>query len=149
MAKSTAFIDSSVIIAALLSSEGGSFHILTQYRDQFVFQVNEYALAEIQMILHGKFKDRPSLVTELFLLLGIAGVVVLPNPTKREVTKAAEAISQNDAPILASALQSSDYLITLDNEFFKESVLAQARNKSLLIAKPGDLLAQLRTQQAA
>jgi hypothetical protein len=46
-------------------------------------------------------------------------------------------------------LQSSDYLITLDNEFFKESVLAQARNKSLVIAKPGDLLAQLRTQRAA
>jgi hypothetical protein len=122
---------------------------LTQCRDQFAFQVNEYALAEIQMILHDKFKDRPSLVTELFLLLGIAGAFVLPNPTKHDVTKVAEAISQNDAPILAFALQSSDYLITLDNEFFKESVLAQARKKSLLIAKPGDLLAQLRTQRAA
>jgi predicted nucleic acid-binding protein len=87
MARPTAFIDSSVIIGALLSSEGGSFHILSQCHDLFAFQVNEYALAEIQAILHGKFTDRPSLVNELFLLLGIAGVFVLPNPTKRDVNK--------------------------------------------------------------
>jgi predicted nucleic acid-binding protein len=66
MARPTAFIDSSVIIAALLSSEGGSFHILTQCRGLFAFRVNEYALAEIQAILRGKLKDRPSL--EYFLI---------------------------------------------------------------------------------
>jgi predicted nucleic acid-binding protein len=149
MAKPTAFVDSSVIIAALLSSEGGSFHILTQYRGFFAFQINEYVLAEIQQILRSKFRNRPSLITELFLLLGVADISVLANPGKRDVMRAAEAISQNDAPILASALRSSDYLITLDNDFFTKLVLARARDKSLVIAKPGDLLYKFRTQRAA
>jgi hypothetical protein len=33
-----------------------------------------YVLAEIQEILRSKFGDRSSIVTELFLLLGIAGI---------------------------------------------------------------------------
>jgi predicted nucleic acid-binding protein len=149
MAKPRAFVDSSVIIAALLSSDGGSFHILTQCQDFFTFQINEYVLTETQEVLRSKFRDRPSLITELFQLLGIAGISVVPNPSKRDVMKAAEMVLQNDAPILASALRSSDYLITLDNGFFTESVLAQASDNPLVIAKPGDLLEQLRNQRAA
>jgi predicted nucleic acid-binding protein len=149
MAKHGAFVDSSVIIAALLSPEGGSFHILTQCQDWFTFQINEFVLAETQEILRTKFRDKPSLTTELFLLLGIAGISVLPNPSKRDVMRAAEIISENDAPILASALRSSDYLVTLDNEFFMGAILAEAGRQSLVIAKPGDLLDQLKTQRAA
>jgi predicted nucleic acid-binding protein len=149
MARPGVFVDSSVIIAALLSSEGGSSHILTQYQDLFAFQINEYVLAETQEILRSKFRDRPILMTELFLLLGIAGISVLPNPSRRDVMRAAEVAPQNDAPILASALRSSDYLITLDNGFFTEPILAQGHDKSLTIAKPGDLLEQLRTKRAA
>jgi predicted nucleic acid-binding protein len=149
MAKLDVFVDSSVIIAALLSSEGRSSHILTQYQDLFAFQINEYVLAETQEILRSKFRDRPSLLTELFLLLGISGISVLPNPSKRDVMKAAEVVSQNDAPILASALRSSDYLLTLDNDFFTAPILARAGDKSLAIAKPGDLLEQFKTKRAA
>jgi predicted nucleic acid-binding protein len=148
MAKPTAFVDSSVIIAALLSSEGGSFHILTQCQDWFAFQVNEYVLAETQDVALSSGIGRAS-SPELFLLLGIAGISVLPNPSKRDVMRATKAVPRNDAPILASALRSSNYLLTLDNGFFTEPVPARAHDKSLVIAKPGDLLEKIRTQRAA
>ena len=149
MAKPIVFVDSSVLITALLSSTGGSFYILTQCRNLFAFQINEYVLAETQEILRTKFADRPSIVTDLFLLLGIADVTVLPDPPKRDVLAAAKVISQNDAPILASALPSSDYLVTLDNEFLTGRVLAKALEKSLLIMKPKEFLERLRQQRAA
>ena len=149
MAKPTVFVDSSVVITALLSSTGGSFAVLTQYHPLFTFQTNEYVLAETQEILRTKFIDRPALVSDLFLLLGVAGVVVLSDPSKRDVTAAAKAISLNDAPILASALKSSDYLVTLDNEFLTAPVLALAHQQSLKIMKPGDFLNQFRSQRAA
>lgn len=149
MAKSTVFVDSSVIIAALLSSTGGSFYLLTQCRSEFQFQINEYILTEVQEILHTKFDERPTLLKDLFLLLGVADITVISDPKKSDVKRMAKAISENDAPILASALQSSDYLVTLDNEFLGTSIMALARRKSLLIVKPKDLLEAFRERQAA
>ena len=149
MAKPTVFVDSSVIISALLSSTGGRFYVLTQYRDLFAFQINEYALDEIQEILRMKFPGQLTIATDLFVLLGIAKVVVLPDPSKPDVTKAAEAISENDAPILASALRASDYLVTLDNEFFDASVLDRAEKGSLVIMKPKEFIEEFRRSQAA
>jgi predicted nucleic acid-binding protein len=148
MAKPTAFVDSSVLITALLSSTGGSFAILSQCHPFFAFQINEYVLVETQEILRTKFVKRPDLASDLFTLLGAASIVVLPDPSKREVTTAAKAISENDAPILASALKSSDYLITLDNEFLSERVRVIAKKKSLTILKPGDFLERFRAQRA-
>ena len=149
MPKPAVFIDSSVLIAALLSSTGGSFFLLTQCRGLVTFQINEYVLAETQEILRSKFAMRSGITADLFLLLGIADVTVLPDPTRREVLKIAKTISENDAPILASALASSDYLVTLDNEFLNEAVSALASEKSLLITKPKEFLEGLRRHQAA
>lgn len=145
MAKPKVFLDSSVIITALLSAQGGSFYILNQLQDFFAFQTNEYALAEIQTILQTKFAGKADLTTQLFLLLGIAGVKVLANPSKQEVIKAEKYISQNDAPILAGALANSNYLLTLDNEFLKTDILAVAKKKSLTILKPKDFIETFKT----
>lgn len=149
MAKPAVFVDSSVMIAALLSSEGGSFHVLTESKDLFAFQINEYVFVEIQEILRTEFADRPGLTTDLFLLIGIAGIVILPNPTKRQVLSAAQVVAQNDAPILAAALRSSDFLITLDNGFLSASVLARAQKRSLAIMKPKQFLERQEMQRAA
>jgi predicted nucleic acid-binding protein len=149
MVKPTVFVDSSVLITALLSSTGGSFCILTQCRGLFTFQINEYVLAETQEILRTKFAKRPSITTHLFLLLGIADVVVLPDPAKRDLLTAAKVISENDAPILSCALEWSDYLVTLDNEFLTDRVIAKAREKSLTIMKPKEFLEQIRKPLAA
>jgi len=149
MPRPRVFVDSSVIIAALLSSTGGSFFLLTQCHGAFDFQINEYILAEVQEILRVKFARQPGLMSDLFLLLGVAHVVVLPDPRKAEVRKIAKIISENDAPILASALRSSDYLVTLDNEFFAVPLASAARPTSLRIVKPGTLLKEFKERRAA
>ena len=75
--------------------------------------------------------------------------MVLPDPAKRDLLTAAKVISENDAPILSCALEWSDYLVTLDNEFLTDRVIAKAREKSLTIMKPKEFLEQIRKPQAA
>ena len=144
MPKTKVFLDSSVIITALLSTSGGSFYILNRLHDDFIFQINEYALAEIHEVIRKKFDGDAQMQTQLFLLLGTAQVQILANPGARLVNMAARRISQNDAPILAAALQHSDYLLTLDNEFLQPSVVEMARKKSLIILKTKDFIEMLR-----
>ena len=130
MPKPEAFVDSSVLIAALLSSRGGSFYVLSQLREKVTFQINEYVFDEVRGILGSKFRDNPELFSRLFLLLGLADVATLPNPDKKSVRRAAKVVARNDAPILASALNHSNYLVTLDNGFFQSGVLATAKRKA-------------------
>ncbi|MBI4087153.1 PIN domain-containing protein [Candidatus Kaiserbacteria bacterium] len=145
MAKPKVFVDSSVIIASLLSATGGSAYILNSYHENCEFQTNEHGLAEIQRVLKDKFADQPDLQNQLFLLLGTARIVILLNPTKRERNICAKYISEIDAPILASAIKHSDYLLTLDNEFLGKSVAEIARKNSLTILKPKDFIEQFET----
>ena len=140
MAKPAVFLDSSVIIASLLSAKGGSFYILSNLKDDFELQTNEYGLAEIQRILKNKFAGQPALLIQLFLILGTARITILPNPSKKEESRAAEYISAIDAPILASALSYSDYLVTLDNEFYKAEIMDLAKKKLLAVLKPKEFI---------
>jgi predicted nucleic acid-binding protein len=140
MPKSNVFLDSSVIIAALLSPTGGSFYIIEHCKNDFVFQINKYSLDEIQNILGSKFAGQPELKTKLFLLLGITQVKILDNPPKKQIIEMIKHISENDTPILASALKHSDYLITLDNEFLEPEIVEMAKKKSLIILKPKEFI---------
>ncbi len=144
MAKPEVFLDSSVIIASLLSTTGGSFYIINTWKDSFELQTNEYGLSEIQKTLKNKFADQPSLQSQLFLILGTSKISILPSPSKKEENQAAKYISQIDAPILASALKHSDYLITLDNEFFKADIISLATKSSLTILKPKGFIESFR-----
>ena len=144
--KPKVFLDSSVIIAGLLSSRGGSFYILTTLSQYFYFQINEYVLEEVREIIKTKFSDRQNMQTLLYLWLGVCPIVVSENPTEKKVKEISKFISINDAPILASALKHSDYLLTLDNEFFGEKILSLANKKSLQILKPKELIETLKTK---
>ncbi|HEY4517023.1 MAG TPA: type II toxin-antitoxin system VapC family toxin [Candidatus Paceibacterota bacterium] len=144
MNKPRVFLDSSVIIAALLSSRGGSFYILTHLHEQAELQINEYVFAEVRAVLEQKFADRPELASTLFLMLGLAGVETVADPSIRAVRQAAKLISKNDAPILSSAMTGCNYLITLDKEFFKTNIMSAAREGGLTICTPGDFIQQLR-----
>lgn len=146
MDKQRIFLDASVVITALLSTRGGSFYLLHQYRDFIMFQTNEYVLREVLRVLEEKFSSQTHLRTQLFLLLGTAEVVILSNPPVQAVHLLMETISPDDAPILASALASSDYLLTLDNDFFTRSVLARAEKSNLLIMKPKAYIERLRSK---
>ena len=140
MGRPSVFLDSSVIIAAMLSVQGGGSYVLREQHTRFVFQTNEYVLSEVQDVLSGKMKDQSHLSATLFLLLGIAEVQTIPNPSKSELTSIAGVISKKDAPILVSAMEHSDYVLTLDNEFFKPAIVRIAKERNLEILKPGDFI---------
>jgi putative PIN family toxin of toxin-antitoxin system len=141
MAKPRVFLDSSVIIAALLSPQGGSSYILTELNDHLAFEISEYVFAEVRGILETKFKNEPHLLAGLLPLLGFAGVTLPFNPSRQEVRVAERYISKKDAPVLAAAWAGHDYLVTLDNEFLKPDVRAEAERRGLVVLKPGDLIA--------
>ena len=140
MDKPSAFVDSSVFIAALLSSSGGSFYILNNLADKVNFKTNNYVLGEIDDVLDRKFAGQDNLYSTLFLLLSVAKVTVLPSPPKHLLAKLTKIISEKDTPILANALKNSDILLTLDNEFFGEKITELANKRSLKIFKPKDLI---------
>jgi predicted nucleic acid-binding protein len=140
MDKPSIFLDSSVVIAALLSVQGGSSYILREKHELFEFQASEHVLSEVQDVLSGKLKEQSHLSATLFLLLGIAEVQTVPNPSKLKLASIAGIISNKDAPILVSAMEHSDYLLTLDNEFFKTAIVQVAKENNLGILKPGDLV---------
>ena len=147
MAKAKVFVDSSIIISALLSAKGGSFYILNDLKDSFVLQFNEYGLEEIQEIIHIKFSNMSHFLSRMHLLLGFARVIILPYPEKKESNPLKQFVAANDAPILASALKYSDYLLTLDNGFFKPKVITLSAKAGLTIFKPKDLIENFRNTQ--
>jgi len=140
MAKNRVFLDSSVLITAVLSSRGGSFYILTQLNDICEFQTNEYVLEEVQRILGSKFSSAPELKTKLFLILGSASVHVFSNQPAKDLKSFTKIINKEDAPILASATKYSSYLLTLDNDFFQKDVVYFAKQRNLVIIKPREFI---------
>ena len=66
MAKPKVFLDSSVIITALLSTQGGSFYIIEYYKINFTFQINKYSLGRLKIswklnfLASGAYKSAPN-----------------------------------------------------------------------------------------
>lgn len=141
MQKNKVFLDSSILITAVLSSQGGSFYMLTQLNKQYEFQINEYVLEETMRVLATKFNNQPGLKTNLYLLLGIAAINVLPNPTPKQIKKLMKIINKEDSPILASALEHDSFLVTLDNDFFTKITIEFSQKRSLKILKPQEFIA--------
>lgn len=143
MGRPRVFLDSSVLITALLSSKGASYALLQRGRKSFRFIINEYVLAEVQDVLRRKFERRPRLHGDLFLLLGLADIETLPSPPPALLEEFRGVIEPEDAPILASAVETCEYLATLDHDFLDEDVQRVARKHGLVICEPSDLLSRM------
>lgn len=131
-------MDTSVLITALLSSKGGSFFILHQFKDEVVFQINQYVIDEALRILEEKFSNRPELKNNFFILIGLSRFVILPNPELAELNVLSAVINEKDAPILSSALRNSDYLLTLDKDFLDVKTTRFVSRKNLNIINTAD-----------
>lgn len=140
MEKNRVFLDTSVLLTAMLSSRGGSFYILNTLREKCEFQINEYVLKEVIEVLTRKFPEREDLKRKLFLLLGWVPINVLPDLPKRKIESLFELIPEEDAPILASALAHSSFLLTLDNDFLTTPVKEFAHSRGLTIVKPKEFI---------
>ncbi len=140
MAKSKIFVDSSVLISAVLSTSGGSFYILNNFKEQLDFRINQYVLDEILVVLERKFSDKPDLKNNLFLILAVASITLLPDPADRDLKQVSSLINKEDAPILVSALEHGNYLLTLDNDFLNSKIKSFAQDNGLGILKPKEFI---------
>ncbi len=146
MAKNKVFIDTSILISALVSQRGASYHIIYNFWENFELQINDLVLKEAINVINKKFeKQKEALKLKLFLMLEICNIKILPNPSKNAIFSLTKFLSKEDAVILATALEKSNYLITLDKDFLKEEIKNFAKKKNLEILRPKDFIEKFRT----
>lgn len=133
------FIDSSMLIAALISPQGGSAKILELCEAGLVEgHISKQVIYEITRVIERKL---PALGPHFSRLLKITALKILPIVSKNLIRKASMWISdKNDAPVLAAAkFLRVDYLLTLDiRHFIKDP--AVAKKSGVKIMSPGDFL---------
>lgn len=140
--KSRVLLDTSVLVAALLSSQGASFYLLTTKAEDLTFLTNEYIFAETMSVLQRKFRQKQDqLQHDFFLLLAIAHIEVLPPPSKTSILKLTSIIESEDAPILSSAIKHADVLLSFDEDFLRGEVRQFAQKHNVQIYSPGEFLA--------
>jgi predicted nucleic acid-binding protein len=141
MVKDDALIlDSSVVIAALLSPTGGSFFVMTNLSATFRLLITEYILLEIYEVIFRKFKKSQDMQKELLAMMTVGNVQVIPTAPISDVRALYEVINREDAPILASALNYSRYLLSFDKHFFDRKVVHYAAERNVTICTPRDFI---------
>lgn len=144
MEKTKVFLDTSVIISALMSPLGGSFYILSNLSSKFLLQINNYVIEELLDVISRKFTKRDETIRNLFILIGLANIQIIDNPPKKSLDQVKNIIEIDDAPILISAIKESDYLVTLDNHFLNTKVIKYATSHDLIIIRPKELIEKFR-----
>lgn len=135
MKKSKVFIDSSVIIAGLASSSGGSNRILILCElDLIRPYISEQVVREVLKNVEHKL---PALYEKTYLLFRRLPFR-LQEASEENLVSAAEMINEKDAPILAAAMSGKvDCFLTLDKHFLEGQCLDPL---SFWIGTPGDFL---------
>ena len=138
------FIDSSIIIAAILSPSGGSFRLIRESLfKNYTLLISDYVLEECIRILKTKFPEKTYILP---IMLENFGFKMTKDPSEKEVEKLIDIIDFKDAPILAAVIKyKTDYLITLDKKhFLNQKVLEFARDKKISILTPKEFLEMLK-----
>lgn len=132
-------LDASVIIAGILSPEGGSGAILEACRLELVdLYLSEGIIKEASSKFQRKFPDLFNLFLEVIKSLH---PIVIPNPTKTEISRFISIIESGDVLILvAGAKAPIDFLITLDNKDFVTEKVKRA--VVFDIVTPGEFLTE-------
>ncbi len=143
-----AFLDTSALVAAIWSEEGGGRMVLRLGEAGVVrIVVSRQVLAEIERTLRSR---APHALATLAVLLDQLRVEVAPEPG-REVLATCQALvgHRGDAMILAAAIAAPpDYFVTPDRERFLDNAkLRQA--VPFVVGTPGDFLAWFRNRLAA
>lgn len=133
------FLDSSVIIAALLSPEGGSAQIF-EFCEAGVLKgyISKDVKKECEEVIKRKF---PEAETDFKKLLKIVHLKLMKNVKPTFLRNAKSWISHpKDSKILAAAKQAEvNYLLTLDiKHFIKDPHVSEKANIKILT--PGDFL---------
>lgn len=131
------FIDANVLVAATISSSGGSFRILTESLIRgFCFITSRYAYREAERTIQEKY---PSLLKEYYQLVPF--LILVSDPFSKEIERVLTIIDFKDAPVLAAAIKEKVFvLITLDRKHFIDNQKLKDEFSFLEILTPKDFI---------
>lgn len=131
-----AFIDASVILAALGSRTGGSSQILRLIRGRKINGITSQAILE--EVLRNAYKIKIT-ESEVSRMISTSSLKVIPAPISEEVEKYLDKTAAKDAHVVASAIKSkAEVIITLDKKH-----LLSKKIRGLGILTPGEFLRNL------
>ncbi len=145
MTKCKFFLDSSALIAGVLSSTGAARALLVlSENDNLDLYINEHVILECERSLARKV---PEALPEFRNTIRNARLKILENPIPEEVQNNLYLISDpQDVAILLSALAcKTDFLVTHNRKHFLDDPQVSEKT-GLRIGTPGDALEWLREQ---
>jgi len=143
MSKVNIFLDSSALIAGILS-ETGAAHVLLQLGESEYVEltVSEWVIDET---IRSVARKTPDVLDEVGKTITKSKIKIVADPSNDEVRANFYLMEDPyDVPILLAAMKASvDYLATHDRKHFLDDPKV-AENSGLRIGTPGDALAWLR-----
>ncbi|MGQ9553166.1 MAG: PIN domain-containing protein [Anaerolineae bacterium] len=147
MPKLRLFLDSSALIAGIVSPQGAARALLLLGEaEKLTLILSEQVIAEVERNIARKAAQALPFAREMILR---AKVHIVCDPLPEEVRRHRHWIShQADVPIIVAAAQSKvHFLVTLDSHHFLEDTTVTERS-GLRLGTPGDALAWVREQLA-
>lgn len=145
MLKINLFLDSSALMAGIISAQGGARALLLLAEDGKInITVSEQVIAEVERNIARKVPRALPFVREMILQ---ANLSIVRDPPPQDVLRCKDWIAHPaDVPILVAAARAQvDYLVTLNTRHFLDDPETAIRS-GLRIGTPGDALAWLRGQ---
>jgi predicted nucleic acid-binding protein len=145
MPKIDLFLDSSALIAGIISGQGAARALLLLGEDEkIILTVSEQVIVEVERNIALKMPKILAYTREMILYTHVR---ILKDPSPEEVRKHLDWISHAaDAPILVAAAGARvDFLVTLNTWHFIEDEQVSQRS-GLRIGIPGNALAWVRQQ---
>ncbi|HXQ37644.1 MAG TPA: PIN domain-containing protein [Anaerolineales bacterium] len=143
MSKLNIFLDSSALIAGVIS-ETGAAHVLLQLgeTEDILLTISEMVLVESERSIA---KKSPRNLNDLRRLFKTANLRIVDDPSKKEVEANLYLIEDpNDVPILLAAMKAKvDYLATHNRKHFLNDPKVSER-AGIKIGTPGDVLVWIR-----
>ena len=135
---SKVFIDSSVLIAAAISSKGSARDlIIKSLHGEFEIVISDLVIEETQRNLVNK---APKALSALQLFLEALNPEVV-SPTKTLISKTAKVIEAKDAAIVAGAILSkADYLVSYDRKHLLQLKEKIKINFQVRVVTPDELV---------
>jgi predicted nucleic acid-binding protein len=143
MSKIKVFLDSSAVIAGVISSSGAARVLLVMSENgQIETFISEHVIVESERSLARKV---PHALPEFRQAIKDANPKIVHNPTPQEIKENLYLIADpEDVPILLSAMKANvDYLATHNRKHFLDDPKVAERS-GLKIGTPGDVLAWIR-----
>ncbi len=148
MSNPSVFLDSSALIAGVLSSQGAARALLLLSEDQKItLVVSEQVIVEVERTLARKM---PKSLPFARQMIHSAHILIVQDPGREEVIKHHNWISHPaDLPILLAASKAQvDFLATLNSKHFIDDPEVASKSQ-LKIGTPGDVLGWIRQHLAS